>query len=60
MRTAQIGPDLRLALTGIIGGQGKRGFGGVALLSVSMIKLFTLHNLNYLSFQDLTKRKYND
>ena len=28
MRTAQIGPDLRLALTGIIGGQGKRGGGG--------------------------------
>ena len=53
MRTAQIGPDLRLALTGIIGGQGKRGGGGVALFSVSMIK-------NYLSFQGLTKRKYND
>ena len=28
MRTAQIGPDLRLALTGIIGGQGERGGGG--------------------------------
>ena len=27
MRTAQIGPDVRLALTGIIGRQRKRGLG---------------------------------
>ena len=60
MRTAQIGPDLRLALTEIIGRQGKRGGGGEGSPLVCLNDQSTLHNLNYLSFQDLTKRNYNE